>query len=254
MSVKVDDPTPGTTAPSTPAEPSTPAPPAAAPAAPVVDITQTDEFKAALTAKVEEVYAGKKEQMRRQVQRELNTDTSAPTPDPETPPEPETPKPDKPNGQSRKLSKVGELELRLDFRDAVGEYAFSRPQRKLLEDQFVASGSNDSDGYLSDYCSTMGVGTKPPGTETVTPTVTPTPQTPPAVATPADPSGPPASDRGGPSTATDELAVANMENWGPDHITRLEAEALEAKQHPGRYVREKMLASLKGKTIVFPRK
>jgi len=238
--------------PTTPTEPSEPATPPAVP--PPVDITQTPEFKAALTEGVERVFTERLGRETQKIRRELERKSRAPAPAPEPAPQSTEPTPPAPsNGQGGPDDVTAR---RLDFYIAASGLpgtltpnARARMERTWLAESKAGDSAAD---WITDYVSDMGIGTTPPGTTTAPPPTTPAAQ-PPAATTTPDPSGPPASDRGGPSTVTDDLAVTDMEKWTDDHMTRFTAEAAEAKQSIGKYVRGKIQESLKGKTLVFPR-
>jgi len=242
------------TTPSDPQAPSTPAeqPAAAQEPAQPTDVRALPEFKAALTEEVERVFSERLERERGKIRKELRKELRAPTPEqPDETQATETP-PEQPKSTSRR-SKVGELEQRLEFRDAVAEYGFSRDQRKLFESLYIAANGDDPDEWLSDFVRTAGLGKNKQGAQASPPPTAQTvaPQTAPAPA-PA-PTGPPASDRGGVTAANNTFAVDDPERWTEDHVTRMIAEARESKEDPGRYIRNKFLAGLRGKTIVFSR-
>ena len=244
-----DEPTPPEltvpSAPVTPPEPQPSAPPAAVPP---VDVTQSAEFKAAVSTRAEEIFSNRLERERGRIRKELQSENNVPTPTPDESSEPgDPPPPDKPNGQGRRTK----VERTLDFRDAIADYGFDRSMRKRLESIYLAAGGDENvDDWLKDFITDMGLAKSQQAAPTQDPQ--PTPQAEPTPP-PADPSGPTASDRGGPTAATDQFTTSDPERWGEDHVARLVAEAESKKENVAQYVKNAFLAGLRGKVVVLGR-
>ena len=156
----------------------------------------------------------------------------------QTPEPPATPPPTRSTGKQSK----DEMRLTLDFRDAIADYGIPRAKRSQMEDMFLHSGQQDADKWVSGFMEAFDMRQEQTPAQ---PDGTPAPTVPP-------PTGPPASDRGGPAGRPDELRADNPLTMTQSEVQRI-IDSAETPEAGIQAVRKKFMGGLKNYTLTFPR-